>query len=54
MYFHAILTVFMKRKANCLLLPVAYAENFRGGAKFRQNRMTSQINLGKVPKARSF
>jgi len=24
---------------------VAYAENFRGGAKFRQNRVTSQINF---------
>jgi len=24
---------------------VAYAENFRGGAKFRHNRVTSQINF---------
>jgi len=23
---------------------VVYAENFRGGAKFRHNRVTSQIN----------
>jgi len=25
--------------------PVAYAENFRGGTKFRHNRVTSQINF---------
>jgi len=25
--------------------PVAYAENFRGGAKCRHNRVTSQINF---------
>jgi len=25
--------------------PVEYAENFRGGAKFRHNRVTSQINF---------
>jgi len=25
--------------------PVTYAENFRGGAKFRHNRVTSQINI---------
>jgi len=24
---------------------VAYAENFRGGTKFRHNRVTSQINF---------
>jgi len=33
---------------------VAYAENFRGGGRFRHNRVTSQINFGEVPKARPF
>jgi len=34
-----------KKKQRKVLAAVAYAENFRGGSKFRHNRVTSQIKF---------